>query len=232
MRFPRLRLFFVIFLFLLFLLLLCVITISARGEGENESSRRIKTEFLVQMQGVGKAETGVLVLGATNTPWDLDPAIRRRFEKRVYIPLPDIRGRQALFRSSIGSTPNHLTEDDYYMLAEATEGYSGADISILVRDALYEPVRICQIATHYKKVPDTNPDAAQRQPFLYEPCSPGDPAAIEMTLYDIPGNALKPVDVNIRHFEHAIQSTKPSVGPGDLTRFEEWTAQFGQEGSG
>ena len=56
----------------------------ARGEGENDSARRIKTEFLVQMQGVGKTHDGILVLGATNTPWSLDPAMRRRFEKRIW----------------------------------------------------------------------------------------------------------------------------------------------------
>ena len=55
---------------------------SARNEGENEASRRIKTEFLVQMDGVGSTQGGVLVLGATNVPWELDPAMRRRFEKR------------------------------------------------------------------------------------------------------------------------------------------------------
>jgi len=49
----------------------------------------VKTEFLVQMQGVGNNNEGILVLGATNLPWALDPAIRRRFEKRIYIPLPD-----------------------------------------------------------------------------------------------------------------------------------------------
>ncbi len=54
----------------------------SRSEGENDSARRIKTEFLVQMQGVGKGNDGILVLGASNVPWELDPAIRRRFEKR------------------------------------------------------------------------------------------------------------------------------------------------------
>ncbi len=51
----------------------------SRGEGESEASRRIKTEFLVQMQGVGNNMDGVLVLGATNIPWQIDSAIRRRY---------------------------------------------------------------------------------------------------------------------------------------------------------
>lgn len=53
------------------------------------------------MQGVGNDCTDVLVLGATNLPWALDPAVRRRFEKRVYIPLPDIKGRLAMIKIAI-----------------------------------------------------------------------------------------------------------------------------------
>ena len=64
-----------------------------RSDGENEASRRVKTEFLVQMQGVGHDDTGVLVLGATNLPWALDPAIRRSFERRIYISLPEFEAR-------------------------------------------------------------------------------------------------------------------------------------------
>ena len=69
----------------------------SRGDGQNETSKRVLTEFLVQMQGVGHDDTGVLVLGATNLPWALDSAIRRRFEKKVYIPLPDYVGNYILF---------------------------------------------------------------------------------------------------------------------------------------
>ncbi|MES1919224.1 Vacuolar protein sorting-associated protein 4B [Bonamia ostreae] len=92
-----------------------------RTDGENDSTRRIKTEFLVQMQGVGKSNEKVLVLGATNMPWELDPAIRRRFEKRVYIPLPDEEARKAMFRSFIAKSPNELCEEDFEQLAGRTE---------------------------------------------------------------------------------------------------------------
>ena len=123
-----------------------------RGEGESEASRRIKTELLVQMDGVGHDSKGVLILGATNIPWQLDAAIRRRFQRRIHISLPDLAGRMRLFELCIGSTPSDLKAGDIRMLAELSEGYSGNDIGIAVQDALMQPVRKIQTATHYKKV--------------------------------------------------------------------------------
>jgi vacuolar protein-sorting-associated protein 4 len=93
-----------------------------RNESESEGSRRIKTEFLVQMNGVGHDDTGVLVLGATNIPWQLDPAIKRRFEKRIYIPLPGPDARRRMFEIHVGTTPCELEPKDYRLLAERTEG--------------------------------------------------------------------------------------------------------------
>jgi len=199
---------------------------SSRGEGENDSARRIKTEFLVQMQGVGQDNTGILVLGATNTPWELDPAIRRRFEKRVYIPLPEAPARLILFKNHIGQTPNSLTDRDYQSLGERTDGFSGSDISVMVRDALYEPVRTCQIASHFRKTKDPQ----DSNNYLYEPCSPSDPKAEEMTVMEVPDQKLLPPSVSMNHFEAVIKNSKCSVSPDDLERFEDWTKQFGQEG--
>jgi vacuolar protein-sorting-associated protein 4 len=123
-----------------------------RGEGESEASRRIKTELLVQMDGVGKDSRGVLILGATNIPWQLDAAIRRRFQRRVHIGLPDLAARRKMFELAVGTTPCDVSSADYQKLAALTEGYSGSDISIAVQDALMQPVRKIQTATHYKKV--------------------------------------------------------------------------------
>ena len=123
---------------------------TARSEGESESSRRIKTEFLVQMDGVGNTQGGVLVLGATNVPWELDPAMRRRFEKRVYIALPEPAARAKMFRLNLGDTPNTVTDDEFDELGARSEGYSGSDIAIVVREALMEPLRKCQLAKQFQ----------------------------------------------------------------------------------
>jgi len=94
---------------------------SARKEGDHETMRRVKTEILVQMQGVGSNNKGVLVLGATNLPWEIDQAVRRRFEKRIYISLPDIDSRKAITEYHVGKTPNNLTNEEFEQIAEATE---------------------------------------------------------------------------------------------------------------
>jgi vacuolar protein-sorting-associated protein 4 len=86
-----------------------------RSEGESESSRRIKTEFLVQMDGVGSNQSGVLVLGATNVPWELDPAMRRRFEKRVYIALPEPQARTTMFK--VNPTPTFLSSLTFFSVS-------------------------------------------------------------------------------------------------------------------
>ena len=123
-----------------------------RGEGESEASRRIKTELLIQMDGVGKDTTGILVLAATNIPWQLDTAIRRRFQKRVHIGLPDVPARARMFQLELQKNKHSLTKEDFKTLGEASEGRSGSDIKALVGQALAYPIRRIDEAMHFKKV--------------------------------------------------------------------------------
>ena len=97
--------------------------LSARGEEENESTRCAKTEFLMQMKRVWHDDEKILVLCATNIPWDLDPALRRRFQKKIYIPLPDVNAREVLFTIQLGKdTPHNITPEQIKELAAMTEG--------------------------------------------------------------------------------------------------------------
>eukprot|EP01119_Soliformovum_irregulare_P019826 TRINITY_DN6357_c0_g1_i1.p1 TRINITY_DN6357_c0_g1~~TRINITY_DN6357_c0_g1_i1.p1 ORF type:complete len:363 (-),score=86.43 TRINITY_DN6357_c0_g1_i1:180-1268(-) len=125
----------------------------SRKESDNDSSTRIKAEFLAQMDGVGKAMDGILVLGATNLPWALDTAILRRFERRIYIPLPDTRSRMSMIPILLKKTPHSLSDDQLVTLADATQNFSGSDLKVLVNDAKYEAARfLMKEATHIKRV--------------------------------------------------------------------------------
>ncbi|KAI1006390.1 Vacuolar protein sorting-associated protein 4 [Podosphaera aphanis] len=195
-----------------------------RGEGESEASRRIKTEMLVQMDGVGRDSKGVLVLGATNIPWQLDAAIRRRFQRRIHISLPDLPARSKMFEISVGSTPCELTGADFRRLGELSEGYSGSDISIVVQDALMQPVRKIQMSTHYKKVMVEGVEKLT-------PCSPGDSGAIEMTWTEVDSDKLLEPPLTLKDFVRAVKGARPTVSQEDIKRSEDWTNEFGSEGA-
>eukprot|EP00834_Sanchytrium_tribonematis_P005389 NODE_323_length_9725_cov_0.840536.p6 type:complete len:236 gc:universal NODE_323_length_9725_cov_0.840536:1514-807(-) len=203
---------------------------TSRGDGESEASRRIKTELLVQMNGVGVDNSQVLILGATNIPWSLDPAVRRRFEKRIYIALPELIARTKMFQIHIGDTPHTLSPTDFQELGGMTEGYSGSDISVVVRDAIMMPVRKIQSATHFKQVKAPDRDDSSRQKVYWTPCSPGEANAVEKTWNDIEGEELLEPVLNLQDFYKAVQNNRPTVSKGDLVEHEKWATDFGMEG--
>ncbi|QQP54514.1 Katanin p60 ATPase-containing subunit A1 [Caligus rogercresseyi] len=119
---------------------------SQRGtESEHEASRRFKSELLIQMDGLCNSTEShedkvVLVLAATNHPWDIDEAFIRRFEKRIHIPMPDSSTRSALLLSKLHEV--ELNPDvDLDEIAEDLENYSGADITTICRDAAFMSLR-------------------------------------------------------------------------------------------
>ncbi|XP_004925067.2 katanin p60 ATPase-containing subunit A-like 2 [Bombyx mori] len=110
--------------------------------GEHEASRRLKSQLLTELDGINEREGIVFLLANSNMPWDLDPAMLRRLEKRIHIPLPDAKTREELFRKFLNSRNIELyPKMDYKELASKTEGYSGSDIKLVCKEALMSTVR-------------------------------------------------------------------------------------------
>ena len=114
-----------------------------RGEGhEGGGERRVKTQLLSEIQGMKSTyDKPLLVLGATNRPWDIDTAMLSRFEKKVYVPLPDMPARAGIFKIHTAGINSDLTDEDYIELAVRSEGYSGRDISNVCREVIMIPIR-------------------------------------------------------------------------------------------
>lgn len=113
-----------------------------RREGEHDASRRLKTEFLIEFDGVqSSGEDRILVMGATNRPQELDDAVLRRFTKRVYVSLPSEETRLLLLKNLLSKQGNPLTQKELAQLARMTEGYSGSDLTALAKDAALGPIR-------------------------------------------------------------------------------------------
>lgn len=116
--------------------------LSERNSSEHEASRRLKTEFLVEFDGLGSQDNDrIVVLGATNRPQELDEAALRRFTKRVYVTLPDQCTRAHLIRNLLAKQGCQLPDDIIRNLATFTDGYSGSDLTALAKDAALEPIR-------------------------------------------------------------------------------------------
>ncbi|XP_072402742.1 katanin p60 ATPase-containing subunit A-like 1 [Diabrotica undecimpunctata] len=172
---------------------------SRRGsESEHEASRRVKSELLVQMDGVTASdEPGkvVMVLAATNFPWDIDEALRRRLEKRIYIPLPTQEGREALLRINLSEVK--LDPDiNLKTIARRLDGFSGADITNVCRDASMMSMR--------RKICGLRPDQIRQLP---------------KEELDLP--------VTMKDFEEALVKNNKSVSKEDLEKYERWMSEFG-----
>lgn len=117
----------------------------SRGGNEHEASRRLKTEFLVQFDGVSGAVQSegknLLVLAATNRPQDLDEAALRRLTRRIYIPLPDYDARKAIIESKISKINHEIDENGINEVIKMTNGYSCADMQAMIKEAAMQPVR-------------------------------------------------------------------------------------------
>lgn len=177
--------------------------LSARSDsGEHETSRRIKTEFLVQWSALQHAAAGkehedvsrVLVLAATNLPWVIDEAARRRFVRRQYIPLPEPETRERHIEKLLSHQKHSLTATERAQLVRMTDGFSGSDLTALAKDAAMGPLR-----------------------------------ELGEALLTTPTEQIRPIGV--QDFVASLKTIRPSVSPEGLKVFEDWAAMYGSSGA-
>ena len=125
-----------------------------------------------------------------------------------------------MFKLRLGKTPNNLSEEDFLELGKSSDGYSGSDIAIVVKEAMMMPVRRCQTATRFIETNDG----------FFIPTYPSDPNGKDLSLMQIEPSKLKAPDVTTDDFFCALSKIRPSVSPDDLDRQIEFTNDFGQEG--
>lgn len=175
---------------------------SKRGsDSEHEASRRVKAELLIQMDGCASDDgKTVLVLGATNFPWDMDDALRRRLEKRIYIPLPDREARRVLLTNALREV--ELDADvNLDEIADRLGGYSGSDITGICRDAAMAPMREQLRAANVFGGMEARRAALQQSDLIIRKC----------------------------HFDIAMQNIMPTVSQSEVRKYVQWMEEFGSK---
>lgn len=167
------------------------------GNTEHEASHRMKTELLIQMNGLAKSDSLVFVLAASNMPWILDQALLRRLDKKIYVPLPIKRARENMIRKLLSPYVKEC-DIDFDFIAEKTNGYSGSDIELVCREAVMRKGRLLM-----RKL-----DALERDSTL----SFGSEFA-----------KLEPVTMD--DIDKSLEVTKPTA-MRDNDKFISWTKQF------
>lgn len=242
------------------------------GANEHESSRRVKTELMVQMDGMNSETTRpvsapsnlkstrkspnrlpkgsrnfgrssdeeesdpdseqqtlnptIIVIAATNTPWDLDEALRRRFEKRIYIPLPDLEGRTELFRLNMKSI--QVSNDvNYEELGQLADGYTGADISNICRDAAMMGMR--RFLDEAKNVGLSNQDIQSvLKSYNFNQNSTTISLDVSSTTNPDQIRTISLHSVVTRNdFLLSLRKVNKSINGNDLKKFENWMNQYG-----
>merc|ERR1712224_1037143 len=172
------------------------------GDGEHEGSRRMKTELLIQMDGLLRdAKDRVFLLAASNLPWDLDSAMLRRLEKRILVDLPCLDAGKAMLQQSL---PEGFAQElDYGGLAQRTEEWSGSDIKLLCKEAAMHPLR--RLMTEIEGVDTQGQQARSR----------------ERDNNDLQMGPVLAEDVN-----KALQSVHPAPTT-HKERYQAWQSQYG-----
>lgn len=183
---------------------------------------RVKTELMCELSRTDMY-ANVIIIGATNCPWDLDPAILRRFQKKVYVPLPDAEERVELFQLLAENTEITNNLDQLKQLIDISEGYSGSDISALVQNALIVPLTELQDTTLWKKTADG----------FFEPYCLGEnisiPSSTETIIFshlcDLPPCSIRARPIKVEDLITAAKHIQVTVNKTELEKYDNFMNQ-------
>ncbi|EAR86948.2 katanin p60 ATPase subunit A-like protein (macronuclear) [Tetrahymena thermophila SB210] len=180
------------------------------GDNEHEGSRRMKTELLIQLDGLMKNKERVFLLAASNLPWDLDVAMLRRLEKRILVPLPSKEARQNMIEQFL---PEGIAQDlNYQEISEALENYSGSDIKLLCKEAAMKPLRRLINQIEKSNIEQEDMQKNRKQKFQQQ--------------QSINPQEVKPDPVTNEDIVEALKTTKPSSFI-KTQAYEKWAKEHG-----
>ena len=176
---------------------------------------------------------GIILICTTNYPWELETGFLSKFQKKIYIPLPDFEAKKAILKLNIKDTPNTLTEEQIEDIIKRTNPLVGSEVTFLSMEAIFEPIRKCQSSEYFKKIPGIN-----GQKFNYVPCNENEPGAIKMKMNEIPKDELPLLLPPKVEYQDFINADKHHICKGmgypafikDIEKLEEFTKKFGEEG--
>ncbi|XP_071173026.1 vacuolar protein sorting-associated protein 4B-like isoform X4 [Mytilus edulis] len=193
------------------------------NEDELVINRIVLTELMVHIQGIGLDNEDIHVILSAIKPWTIQRSVLRRLDKRMLVSLPDQEARRQIFIKNVKPLKNDVKDEDYLIFADKTEGYTGADISSIVRDAAMAPIRKIQNATHFKKVQGpslTDPEVVVDD--LLTPCASQDSMAIEMSWFDVSEDKLSEPTVTNDDILKSLNGTKPSIDEDYLKKLNDF----------
>ncbi|XP_024994003.1 ribosome biogenesis ATPase RIX7 isoform X7 [Cynara cardunculus var. scolymus] len=187
--------------------------------GEHEAMRKIKNEFMTHWDGLlTKPGERILVLAATNRPFDLDEAIIRRFERRIMVGLPSVENRGMILRTLLAK--ENIEEGlNFSELATMTEGYSGSDLKNLCTTAAYRPVRELIQQERLKDI-----EKKRRAESGEEPPSPEETRKEKVI-------TIRPLKMDdFREAKNQVAASFSAAG-SIMSELKQWNEQYGEGGS-
>ncbi|KAJ6226910.1 aaa atpase [Anaeramoeba flamelloides] len=198
----------------------------SNGNLENETSRRIKNLFMQLWEGItsNDNENGnntILVIGATNRPYDLDEAILRRFEKKVHVNLPDLSERKNILKKLLFK--NNLISDNFNLneLALLTKGFTGSDLKNLINASSYYPIYE-QLCLENSNITSLNNTFGNTNLTLF------DKKNINSSLTNKKNSQIKLRKLQLQDFKNSLEKIKSSININslDFKQLNKWHLDY------